>query len=55
MNREADERRDLDNKGLGQNKMLCSSFRSQTATMQAPRRSLRQEDRSPSYPPTSGS
>ena len=25
MNREADERRDLDDKGFGQNKVLCSS------------------------------
>ena len=43
--------RDLDDKGLGQNKVLFSIQRSRTAKdelpMQAPRRSLRQGDRSP--------
>ena len=42
--------RDLDDKGLGQNKVLCSSSKVElpwSTTMQAPRRSPRQEDRSP--------
>ena len=51
MNREADERRDLDDKGLGQNKVLCSSSGVELPMvklpLQAPRRSLRQGDRSP--------
>ena len=44
-------RRDLDDKGFGQNKVLFSIQRGRTAKgklpMQAPRRSLRQGDRSP--------
>ena len=42
--------RDLDDKGLGQNKVLCSSSRVElpwSTTMQAPQHSLRQGDRSP--------
>ena len=42
--------RDLDDKGLGQNKVLYSSSRVKlpwSTTMQAPRRSPRREDRSP--------
>ena len=43
--------RDLDDKGFGQNKVLCSSSRVELPIvklpLQAPQRFLRQEDRSP--------
>ena len=52
MNREADEKKDLDDKGLGQNKLLCSSSEVELPLCRLPDTPGRQIS---GYPTASGS